>query len=143
MVFSRRKEAVPKSSDLVEEKVERELVFNRFTVSKENRLKARQIGNVFKNRKSIKGRTFDIVYTKCPDVNSAFAVVAKKKFGNAVKRNRFKRLVREFFRLNRHLLIESLHMIFIVKREIVSFNYENLYRETIGLLSKKRLISEV
>ena len=103
MVFSRRKEADPKSSVLVEEKAEKELVFNKFTVSKDNRLKARQIGNVFKNRKSIRGKNFDIVYTESLNEASAFAVVAKKKFGNAVKRNRFKRLVREFFRLNRHL----------------------------------------
>lgn len=53
-----------------------------------------------------------VVYVEKQPVSGAEAAVLisvpKKKFKRAVKRNRIKRLIREAYRLNKHLLLESL-----------------------------------
>lgn len=49
-----------------------------------------------------------------------------KKVGNAVQRNRIKRVVREVFRRNRQLFPASHDIVFIAKREAKGINYEAL-----------------
>ena len=65
--------------------------------------------------RKISGELFDIyVYAK-PEGESRLAVRVPKKAGNAVIRNRMKRLARETFRLNRMRLKSSLDMLIFLK----------------------------
>jgi ribonuclease P protein component len=59
-----------------------------------------------------------------------------KKVGNAVQRNRIKRVVREVFRRNRHLFPRSHDVVFIAKRQAVSLGYDSLLDELCGAASK-------
>jgi ribonuclease P protein component len=52
-----------------------------------------------------------------------------KKVGNAVQRNRIKRVVREVFRRNRQLFPASHDIVFIAKREAKGITYEALLAE--------------
>ena len=52
-----------------------------------------------------------------------------KKVGNAVQRNRIKRVVREVFRRNRQLFPASHDIVFIAKREATEISYEVLLTE--------------
>ena len=51
---------------------------------------------------------FLIEIKKDLEYSSVLVSVPKKRFKRAVKRNRLKRLIREAYRLNKHLLIEKL-----------------------------------
>ena len=47
---------------------------------------------------------------------SRIGITTSKKTGNAVKRNRIKRLLREYFRLNKHNLCQGYDIIIIAKK---------------------------
>jgi ribonuclease P protein component len=56
-------------------------------------------------------------------------ITVGKKVGNAVKRNRIKRLLREYFRLNRDAFRGSTDIVIIARKDISSLNYRDVSSE--------------
>ena len=81
----------------------------RFTYSKDEKLKKRKlIKELFDNGKAATVFPLRVIYLK-KDHNGNFPVqtgvsVSKRNFKRAVDRNRIKRLMREAYRLNKHIL---------------------------------------
>ena len=61
-----------------------------------------------------------------------------KKVGNAVQRNRIKRVVREVFRRNRQLFPSSHDLVFIAKRGTTDIDYASLLSEVQRAAKKLR-----
>jgi len=82
-----------------------EIVSVKLQFPKSSRLRSRdEFRRIKKYGKRITGRTviFDALTEKFP--YRLLGVTASKRFGNAVARNRFKRLIREAFRIQQYLL---------------------------------------
>ncbi len=74
---------------------------------------------------------------------SRLGITASKKTGNAAQRNRIKRLVREFFRLNKDCFPQDYDTVVVAKRDADTLNLWKV-KEELGdfILDKKvRILS--
>ena len=87
---------------------------NKFSFTKRERvLKREDFVNL--NRLGRRQHTphFTVIYRRNHSGINRLGITASKKIGNAVKRNRVKRLVREFFRLNKHRFPQGYDLVII------------------------------
>ncbi|KAF2515483.1 ribonuclease P protein component [Flavobacterium zhairuonense] len=115
-----------------------------FTYPKNERLKSKTtIGLLFSEGKSVSKYPLRLVYRQAEE-NSEEKIklgvsVSKKYFKKAVDRNYFKRVLRETYRLNKHLLLDNLNepysiMFFYQTKDKLS--YQEINTKTIQLFEK-------
>ena len=73
-----------------------------------------------------RGKYFNLIYLPNNLSYSRMAVVASKKIGNAVERNRVRRRIRELFRRNKDLLKLPVDMIVTTKKGVCDASWENM-----------------
>lgn len=115
-----------------------------FTYPKNERLKSKTtIGLLFSEGKSVSKYPLRLVYREEKgEVDEKIKIgvsVSKKYFKKAVDRNYFKRVLRETYRLNKHILWDNLQepysiMFFYQSKERLS--YEEINIKTIQLFEK-------
>ncbi|MEG0848212.1 ribonuclease P protein component [Flavobacterium plurextorum] len=115
-----------------------------FTYPKNERLKSKTtIGLLFSEGKSVSKYPLRLVYRpvaeNSEEQTKIGVSVSKKYFKKAVDRNYFKRVLRETYRLNKHLLLDNLDqpysfMFFYQTKDRLS--YEEINTKTIQLFEK-------
>jgi ribonuclease P protein component len=115
-----------------------------FTYSKKEKLKSKTtIDLLFSEGNSVSKFPLRLVYVENKEPNAELmkmgVSVSKKYFKKAVARNYFKRVLRETYRLNKHLLIDNLEkpyafMFFYQTKEQLS--YQEIEEKTIQLFQK-------
>jgi ribonuclease P protein component len=121
-----------------------------FSFSKNEKLKSRKvIDSLFKEGKSVSKYPLRLVYIQNnneDEIRLKVGVsVSKKHFKNAVDRNYFKRVLRECYRLNKSLLLDSIEkkysiMFFYQTRDRLS--YDEINQKTIQLFEKFILLEK-
>lgn len=90
-------------------------------------------------RQGVRGYSehFTWIILRNPAGTRRLGITAGKKAGNAVMRNRIKRLLREFFRLHKSRLPEECDIIITARPRMPIMTYADVSRELEGLVVKK------
>jgi ribonuclease P protein component len=88
---------------------------------------------VFDRGVRVPARLFTLLLAPGPGPVPRLGIVASRKIGDAVRRNRAKRLIREVFRLNQPLQGgRALDLVIIPRRELCDAPFEEIQREFLG-----------
>jgi len=101
-----------------------------FSLTKNERIqKSREFEEIFKKGERYSTENFLVIIHPNHYERRRLGIVVSRKTGNAVERNRIKRLVKEFFRLNKVQFPESCDLLFVVKRRLQKSNYATVCEE--------------
>ncbi|MBW1980027.1 MAG: ribonuclease P protein component [Deltaproteobacteria bacterium] len=107
----------------------------RYSFSKDERLRRRNdFQIVFRQGRRRYSKHF-IVITRPNELQfSRLGIAVGKKVGKAVKRNRLKRCLREFYRLHKHVLPASHDLVIIAKQGSAELRYHEIREELTSIL---------
>ncbi len=80
---------------------------------------------------------FTMIICGNPNGSRRIGITVTKKTGNAVFRNRIKRLIREFFRRNKDLFPAGHDVVIMAKKNIPSLTYQETCSELTELFTRK------
>jgi ribonuclease P protein component len=106
--------------------------------SKARRVRRRnEFTRVFDLSLRAKGRYLTILVAPNEGGTTRLGIVASRKLGNAVKRNRAKRLIRQIFRQTKGLPVEpAVDVVVIPRRELFDAAYSSLESDFRGTLQR-------
>ncbi|MCK4401571.1 ribonuclease P protein component [bacterium] len=115
-----------------------------FSFSRDERLKKyNQIKLVFKNGRKYCGVSVNLHVraNDAPETKLGIVVRMSKAFkGRAVQRNMIKRLVREFYRLNKHRIVKGIDLVFEVFLSSSNmYKYNDVETNAFNLCKKARI----
>ena len=93
---------------------------------------------IINNSKYIKNDTFVIYYEEHEEKYPKFGIAVGKKIGNAVIRNKYKRIIRNLIDQNKFLFKNNYNYIIIVKKKCLSMSYNDL-NDSLNTLIKEKL----
>jgi ribonuclease P protein component len=109
-----------------------------FTLKKDERLKRGDFRNT-RWTKCSETDHFSLLIHKNRYGSKRIAITVRKQIGNAVLRNRLKRVIKEIFRLHKGLFVEDYDNLVKVKRAPVRLNFKEVCGEIINLLRMRKM----
>lgn len=103
----------------------------RYTLGKHERIRRRsEFAALFESGKRIHSEYLTVILSRNTSGIRRLGLVVGKRVGKtAVRRNRMKRLLREFFRLNKHRLPASQDILIVARKDFSSMKSQDLCRE--------------
>ncbi len=111
----------------------------RFT-KKERLLKRKEFQKVFDEGKVFSNDQTTIYALLNDDPVSRLGLVVGKKFGNSPKRNRFKRIFREAYRLNKYILSRGVDIIIIPRSGLTDLSFgaiEDKFKKVLSQINEQ------
>jgi ribonuclease P protein component len=109
----------------------------RQTFSKNERIRnKRDYLTVYQQGVRSHSKHFTIITCRNPSGESRLGVTVSKKVGNSVKRNRIKRLLREFFRLHKAQFSPVQDTVIVARGAMPALTYQDVCMELGNLLKK-------
>lgn len=97
-----------------------------------------QFDNIIKTGKCDKNKYF-VIYNKDNDLKyDRFGISVTKKLGNAVFRNKYKRIIRSILDNYKKLYINHKDYIIILRKDAIDCDYELLTNELFSLLNRNQ-----
>ncbi len=108
------------------------------TLGKEERIR-RRADFLRISKEGVKYQTEHFRVFICPNRQSLrrLGITVGKRVGAAVERNRLKRLIREFFRLNKEALLSSSDFVITAKEGAAKLNFWQVSKELKGILKEQ------
>jgi ribonuclease P protein component len=97
-------------------------------------LKRKDFSTAYNFGKRLSSSNFIVYLYPNPNGTRRLGITVGKKIGNAVHRNRIKRLLREFFRLNKDRLPEGQDFVIVSRRDASDKKFEEVKQELERLL---------
>jgi ribonuclease P protein component len=85
-------------------------------------------------------KNFTVVTWGNDEGQKRLGITVTKKTGNAVKRNRIKRLIREFFRLHKNLFPAGCDVVVMAKKNMPPLTFKKVCSELTELFTRKNII---
>jgi len=109
---------------------------NSYTLRKEQKiLKSADFHKVYQSEKKLSGSFIVLYLAPTSFSKSRLGLSVNRKFGNSVQRNRFKRLIRESFRLNAPLLKQPCDIVIRPRSRALEATFKEIEADFCGLLS--------
>ena len=98
---------------------------------------------ILKNGINLKNKYFNIFYVDTNSYKPKFGIAVSKKNGNAVVRNKLKRITTSIIDQNRNIFSNNRNYIIIVKGECLKTTYAKLNSELINLFEEEKNEKEI
>lgn len=97
-----------------------------------------EFDNIINKGKSIGNKVFSIYFLKHNEEYPKFGIAVGKKIGNAVTRNKYKRIIRNIVDNNKLLFKKDYDYIIIIKRKCLDLSFKEL-NDNLSELVKEKL----
>jgi ribonuclease P protein component len=109
----------------------------KFSFKKEDKiLKRKEFLQLQRCGKKIQDRNFLVIYSDGRFEKKRIGITVSKKIGNAVKRNKIKRLIREHFRINRDKIADFVDINVIAKKKAGEISADMVLKSLDGVFKK-------
>ena len=109
-----------------------------FSLTKADRISKRsEFSYISHFGKKLEDKYFIVLFCIGQTERSRLGLTVSRKVGNAVKRNRIKRLLREYFRLNRQKLDGNWDINIIAKKDAADLTLDQVFLSLNGIFQKR------